>query len=40
MCFSYDGAQCIEQYLFVANPGETVALVGHTGSGKARSSTY
>lgn len=34
--FSYDGKQDIlKDISFVANPGETVALVGHTGSGKS-----
>lgn len=34
--FSYDGKNnVLENISFVANPGETVALVGHTGSGKS-----
>lgn len=34
--FSYDGQQnVLKNISFVANPGETVALVGHTGSGKS-----
>ena len=34
--FSYDGKQDVLKNLtFTANPGETVALVGHTGSGKS-----
>lgn len=34
--FSYDGKQDVLQNIsFTANPGETVALVGHTGSGKS-----
>lgn len=34
--FSYDGEHnVLENINFVANPGETVALVGHTGSGKS-----
>ncbi|GGH76989.1 ATP-binding cassette subfamily B protein [Pullulanibacillus pueri] len=34
--FSYDGkTDVLKNISFVANPGETVALVGHTGSGKS-----
>lgn len=34
--FSYDGeVDVLKQISFVAKPGETVALVGHTGSGKS-----
>ncbi|MGX6961213.1 ABC transporter ATP-binding protein [Vagococcus xieshaowenii] len=34
--FAYDGEhQVLKNISFVANPGETVALVGHTGSGKS-----
>lgn len=34
--FSYDGKnKVLNNISFVANPGETVALVGHTGSGKS-----
>lgn len=34
--FSYDGQQdVLKDISFVAHPGETVALVGHTGSGKS-----
>lgn len=34
--FSYDGKQnVLNNISFIANPGETVALVGHTGSGKS-----
>lgn len=34
--FSYDGkTNVLNSISFVANPGETVALVGHTGSGKS-----
>ncbi|AQP54512.1 multidrug ABC transporter ATP-binding protein [Vagococcus penaei] len=34
--FSYDGTHnVLDDISFVANPGETVALVGHTGSGKS-----
>lgn len=34
--FSYDGKnQVLKNISFVAKPGETVALVGHTGSGKS-----
>lgn len=34
--FSYDGEhKVLDKISFVANPGETVALVGHTGSGKS-----
>jgi ATP-binding cassette subfamily B multidrug efflux pump len=34
--FSYDGQNMVLKNIsFVANPGETVALVGHTGSGKS-----
>ena len=34
--FSYDGQNnVLSNISFVANPGETVALVGHTGSGKS-----
>ena len=36
MTFSYDGkVNVLENISFIANPGETVALVGHTGSGKS-----
>lgn len=36
LTFSYDGKQnVLKDISFVANPGETVALVGHTGSGKS-----
>lgn len=34
--FSYDGKQkVLKNISFTANPGETVALIGHTGSGKS-----
>src|SRR5690606_30067120 len=34
--FSYDGKQeVLKNISFTVNPGETVALVGHTGSGKS-----
>jgi ATP-binding cassette, subfamily B, multidrug efflux pump len=34
--FSYDGKRDVLNHIsFTANPGETVALVGHTGSGKS-----
>ena len=34
--FSYDGkVDVLKNITFMANPGETVALVGHTGSGKS-----
>ena len=34
--FSYDGQhQILKDLNFIANPGDTVALVGHTGSGKS-----
>lgn len=34
--FSYDGKNNVLNHIsFVANPGETIALVGHTGSGKS-----
>ncbi|MGX7078065.1 ABC transporter ATP-binding protein [Globicatella sanguinis] len=34
--FSYDGKQAVlKNITFTVNPGETVALVGHTGSGKS-----
>ncbi|OTP09917.1 ABC transporter ATP-binding protein [Enterococcus sp. 10A9_DIV0425] len=34
--FSYDGEnKVLKNISFIANPGETVALVGHTGSGKS-----
>ncbi|WP_348920389.1 ABC transporter ATP-binding protein [Enterococcus rotai] len=34
--FSYDGKnKVLKNISFVANPGETVALIGHTGSGKS-----
>lgn len=34
--FSYDGkTNVLNNISFIANPGETVALVGHTGSGKS-----
>ncbi len=34
--FSYDGKhQVLKDISFVVNPGETIALVGHTGSGKS-----
>ncbi|MED4227002.1 ABC transporter ATP-binding protein [Neobacillus cucumis] len=34
--FSYDGSRDVLKHItFTANPGETVALVGHTGSGKS-----
>ncbi|MGL4697764.1 ABC transporter ATP-binding protein [Enterococcus larvae] len=34
--FSYDGEHnVLKNISFVANPGETIALVGHTGSGKS-----
>ncbi|WP_071130668.1 ABC transporter ATP-binding protein [Enterococcus timonensis] len=36
LTFSYDGKNnVLNDISFVANPGETVALVGHTGSGKS-----
>ena len=36
MTFSYDGkVNVLENISFIVNPGETVALVGHTGSGKS-----
>ena len=36
VCFSYDGRrQAIKNINFVVNPGETIALVGSTGSGKS-----
>jgi ATP-binding cassette, subfamily B, multidrug efflux pump len=36
LSFSYDGMQdVLKNISFIANPGETVALVGHTGSGKS-----
>ncbi len=39
VCFSYDGKDCAEPVLsdisFVAEPGETVAILGATGSGKS-----
>jgi ATP-binding cassette subfamily B multidrug efflux pump len=36
LCFSYDGERDVLKHIsFTANPGETVALVGHTGSGKS-----
>ena len=36
MTFSYDGqTDVLKNISFTANPGETVALVGHTGSGKS-----
>jgi len=39
VCFSYDGEDCIEPVLnhidLVAEPGQTVALLGATGSGKS-----
>lgn len=36
LTFSYDGEHdVLKDISFVANPGETVALVGHTGSGKS-----
>ena len=39
VCFGYDGADCAEPVLkdvnLVAEPGETVALLGATGSGKS-----
>jgi ATP-binding cassette, subfamily B, multidrug efflux pump len=36
LSFSYDGKRdVLKQISFIANPGETVALVGHTGSGKS-----
>ena len=36
LSFSYDGEnEVLKDISFVANPGETVALVGHTGSGKS-----
>lgn len=36
LTFSYDGTQdVLKNITFTANPGETVALVGHTGSGKS-----
>ena len=38
--FAYDpGKEVLRGIDFIAEPGQTVALVGHTGSGKARSST-
>ncbi|ALS37699.1 ATP-binding cassette subfamily B protein [Enterococcus rotai] len=34
--FSYDGKnKVLKNISFIANPGETVALIGHTGSGKS-----
>jgi ATP-binding cassette, subfamily B, multidrug efflux pump len=36
LTFSYDGQRdVLKNICFTANPGETVALVGHTGSGKS-----
>ncbi|MEH7107354.1 ABC transporter ATP-binding protein [Bacillus sp. JJ1764] len=36
LTFSYDGQRdVLKNITFTANPGETVALVGHTGSGKS-----
>ncbi|MGG3466763.1 ABC transporter transmembrane domain-containing protein [Neobacillus pocheonensis] len=36
LSFSYDGKrEVLKNISFTANPGETVALVGHTGSGKS-----
>lgn len=36
ICFSYDGEhKVLDKISFTVNPGETVALVGHTGSGKS-----
>ncbi|MEH7305304.1 ABC transporter ATP-binding protein [Neobacillus drentensis] len=36
LSFSYNGKQDVLKHIsFTANPGETVALVGHTGSGKS-----
>ncbi|MCM3765597.1 ABC transporter ATP-binding protein [Neobacillus niacini] len=36
LSFSYDGKRdVLKNITFTANPGETVALVGHTGSGKS-----
>jgi ATP-binding cassette subfamily B multidrug efflux pump len=36
LSFSYDGKRDVLNHIsFTANPGETVALVGHTGSGKS-----
>ncbi|WP_223588284.1 ABC transporter ATP-binding protein [Neobacillus bataviensis] len=36
LSFSYDGKRnVLKKISFTANPGETVALVGHTGSGKS-----
>ncbi|MCL6570645.1 MAG: ATP-binding cassette domain-containing protein [Bacillus sp. (in: Bacteria)] len=36
LSFSYDGKKDVLKHIsFTANPGETVALVGHTGSGKS-----
>jgi ATP-binding cassette, subfamily B, multidrug efflux pump len=36
LTFSYDGKrEVLKNISFTANPGETVALVGHTGSGKS-----
>ncbi|MGJ7912605.1 ABC transporter ATP-binding protein [Neobacillus sp. LXY-1] len=36
LSFSYDGQRdVLKNITFTANPGETVALVGHTGSGKS-----
>lgn len=36
LTFSYDGQRdVLKNISFTANPGETVALVGHTGSGKS-----
>jgi ATP-binding cassette, subfamily B, multidrug efflux pump len=39
VCFSYDGEECRESVLkdvnFVAEPGQTIAILGATGSGKS-----
>lgn len=36
LCFSYDGKRDVLKHIsFTSNPGETVAIVGHTGSGKS-----